>query len=60
MFEKIAGVSIGAGWQSVIAYINIACYYILGVPLGLCLGFAANWGVNVCKFQSLLYYIGHI
>ncbi|KAL4559278.1 hypothetical protein LXL04_031415 [Taraxacum kok-saghyz] len=42
--RTLTGVSVGAGWQSVIAYINIACYYILGVPLGLCLGFAANWG----------------
>nr|XP_043636450.1 protein DETOXIFICATION 29-like [Erigeron canadensis] len=42
----LSGVAIGAGWQAVIAYINIACYYIFGIPLGLCLGFAANWGVK--------------
>ncbi|CAI9266950.1 unnamed protein product [Lactuca saligna] len=42
----LSGVAIGAGWQAVIAYINIACYYIFGVPLGLTLGFVANWGVK--------------
>ncbi|KAI3762840.1 hypothetical protein L1987_53282 [Smallanthus sonchifolius] len=42
----ISGVAIGAGWQAVIAYINIGCYYIFGVPLGLTLGFAINWGVK--------------
>ncbi|KAI3762841.1 hypothetical protein L1987_53283 [Smallanthus sonchifolius] len=42
----LSGVAIGAGWQATIAYINIACYYIFGVPLGLTLGFALNWGVK--------------
>jgi len=42
----LSGVAIGAGWQAAIAYINIACYYVFGVPLGLTLGFAANWGVK--------------
>ncbi|CAI9266951.1 unnamed protein product [Lactuca saligna] len=42
----LSGVAIGAGWQAVIAYINIACYYIFGVPLGLTLGFVADWGVK--------------
>lgn len=41
----LSGVAIGAGWQAVIAYINIACYYIFGIPLGLTLGFAADWGI---------------
>lgn len=43
----VAGVAIGAGWQAVVAYVNIACYYILGVPLGLILGFKLDWGVKV-------------
>ncbi|CAH1442825.1 unnamed protein product [Lactuca virosa] len=42
----LSGVAIGAGWQAVIAYINIACYYIFGVPLGLSLGFLAGWGIK--------------
>ncbi|KAE9454121.1 hypothetical protein C3L33_13980, partial [Rhododendron williamsianum] len=42
----LSGVAIGAGWQAVVAYVNIACYYILGVPLGLILGFKLDWGVK--------------
>ncbi|KAL4559446.1 hypothetical protein LXL04_031584 [Taraxacum kok-saghyz] len=42
----LSGVAIGAGWQAVIAYINIACYYIFGVPLGLFFGFVLDWGVK--------------
>ncbi|GKD48399.1 multi antimicrobial extrusion protein [Tanacetum coccineum] len=41
----LSGVAIGAGWQASIAKINIACYYIFGVPLGLLLGFVADWGI---------------
>ncbi|KAI3684853.1 hypothetical protein L6452_34080 [Arctium lappa] len=42
----LSGVAIGAGWQAVIAYINIACYYVFGIPLGLILGFVADWGIK--------------
>ncbi|XP_058078285.1 protein DETOXIFICATION 20-like [Magnolia sinica] len=36
------GVAIGAGWQSVVAYVNIGCYYVIGVPLGILLGCVAH------------------
>ncbi|KAL3819271.1 hypothetical protein ACJIZ3_005176 [Penstemon smallii] len=39
-------VAIGAGWQALVAYVNIACYYLFGVPLGLILGYAINMGVK--------------
>ncbi|XAR65107.1 hypothetical protein NMG60_11009083 [Bertholletia excelsa] len=42
----LSGVAIGAGWQAYVAYVNIACYYLLGVPLGLVLGYALDWGVT--------------
>ncbi|KAK4429793.1 protein DETOXIFICATION 30 [Sesamum alatum] len=35
----LSGVAIGAGWQALIAYVNIVCYYVFGVPLGLILGY---------------------
>ncbi|XP_027362833.1 protein DETOXIFICATION 29-like [Abrus precatorius] len=41
----LSGVAIGAGWQIAVAYINIACYYLFGVPLGLILGFKFDLGV---------------
>ncbi|PSS28522.1 Protein DETOXIFICATION like [Actinidia chinensis var. chinensis] len=42
----LSGVAIGAGWQAVVAYVNIACYYLFGVPLGLLLGYKLDWGVK--------------
>ncbi|XP_028769376.1 protein DETOXIFICATION 29-like isoform X2 [Neltuma alba] len=41
----LSGVAIGAGWQTAVAYVNIACYYLFGVPLGLVLGYILNLGV---------------
>ncbi|OWM89671.1 hypothetical protein CDL15_Pgr024419 [Punica granatum] len=41
-----AGVAVGAGWQAAVAYVNIACYYLFGVPLGLIMGYKLGWGVE--------------
>ncbi|WCJ27663.1 MATE efflux family protein [Euphorbia peplus] len=38
----LTGVAIGAGRQSMVAYINITSYYFVGVPLGIVLGYVAN------------------
>ncbi|KAH7673584.1 multidrug resistance protein MATE family protein [Dioscorea alata] len=35
----LSGVAIGAGWQSLVAFINTGCYYLLGLPIGAVLGF---------------------
>ncbi|KAF5739410.1 protein TRANSPARENT TESTA 12 [Tripterygium wilfordii] len=42
----LSGVAIGAGWQSIVAYINVACYYIVGLPAGILLGFTFKFGVQ--------------
>lgn len=42
----LSGVAVGAGRQSTVAYINIGSYYIIGVPLGVVLGYAANLEVQ--------------
>ncbi|RDY06813.1 Protein DETOXIFICATION 29, partial [Mucuna pruriens] len=42
----LSGVAIGAGWQAIVAYVNIACYYLFGIPMGLILGYNVNWGVK--------------
>ncbi|WJX39708.1 Protein DETOXIFICATION 32 [Trifolium repens] len=40
------GVAIGAGWQAVVAYVNIACYYLFGIPVGQILGYKVDLGVK--------------
>ena len=52
-----AGVAIGAGWQTVVAYVNIGCYYLFGVPLGLVLGFKLNLGVLVSSYHPLILFL---
>ncbi|KAE8679885.1 hypothetical protein F3Y22_tig00111393pilonHSYRG00057 [Hibiscus syriacus] len=52
----LSGVAVGAGWQSLVAYINIGCYYIFGLPAGILLGFTFGFGVMVnflYQFQPL-------
>ncbi|KMT16203.1 hypothetical protein BVRB_3g053620 [Beta vulgaris subsp. vulgaris] len=41
----ISGVAIGGGWQGLVANINLASYYVFGLPLGYILGYVANFGV---------------
>ncbi|KAI5679251.1 hypothetical protein M9H77_10201 [Catharanthus roseus] len=43
---SLSGVAIGAGWQAYVAYVNIICYYVLGIPLGIVLGFIFNASVK--------------
>uniref|UniRef100_A0A0D9VVU2 Protein DETOXIFICATION n=1 Tax=Leersia perrieri TaxID=77586 RepID=A0A0D9VVU2_9ORYZ len=42
----LSGVAVGCGWQQFVAYVNIGCYYIVGVPLGVLLGFVLKLGVK--------------
>lgn len=42
-----AGGAVGAGRQSIVAYVNICSYYIVGVPLGVVLGYVAHLEVKV-------------
>ncbi|KAG5545549.1 hypothetical protein RHGRI_017900 [Rhododendron griersonianum] len=35
----LSGVAVGCGWQAFVAYVNVGCYYLIGVPLGVLLGF---------------------
>ncbi|XP_057954508.1 protein DETOXIFICATION 41-like isoform X2 [Malania oleifera] len=41
----LSGVAIGCGWQAVVAYVNLATYYIIGLPIGCVLGFKTSLGV---------------
>ncbi|CAN0899197.1 Protein DETOXIFICATION 33 [Linum grandiflorum] len=40
------GVAVGAGWQHQVAWINIVCYYVFGLPIGAVLGYRSNLGVQ--------------
>ncbi|XP_026444054.1 protein DETOXIFICATION 27-like [Papaver somniferum] len=42
----LSGVAVGSGWQASVAYINIGCYYIIGLPLGATLGWIFHLGVG--------------
>ncbi|PSS34303.1 Protein DETOXIFICATION like [Actinidia chinensis var. chinensis] len=42
----ISGVAVGGGWQALVAYINLGCYYIFGLPLGYFLGYVMELGVK--------------
>lgn len=41
------GVAVGCGWQALVAYVNVGCYYIVGIPLGCLLGFYFDLGAAV-------------
>ncbi|KMZ66388.1 MATE efflux family protein, expressed [Zostera marina] len=36
----------GAGWQRVVAYVNLGCYYLIGIPLGIVLVYELHLGVK--------------
>lgn len=57
----ITGVAVGAGWQWLVAYVNVGCYYIVGLPLGFLLGTKLNMGVMVSSVLLLfiLRYVNH-
>ncbi|CAD5175671.1 unnamed protein product [Musa acuminata subsp. malaccensis] len=42
----LSGVAVGCGWQAFVAYVNVGCYYIVGVPAGCLLGFKFGLGVK--------------
>ncbi|KAL2334753.1 hypothetical protein Fmac_015966 [Flemingia macrophylla] len=42
----MSGVAVGSGWQVMVGYINLACYYIIGLPIGVFLGFKQHLGIK--------------
>ncbi|KAH6789237.1 MATE efflux family protein [Perilla frutescens var. frutescens] len=42
----ISGVAIGGGWQGLVAFINLTCYYVIGLPIGFLLGYKTRLGVQ--------------
>ncbi|CAH8345332.1 unnamed protein product [Eruca vesicaria subsp. sativa] len=39
----LSGVAVGCGWQTFVAYVNIGCYYVVGIPVGCILGFTFDF-----------------
>lgn len=53
----LSGVAIGSGWQAIVAYVNVAAYYFIGLPIGCVLGFKTSlaaagiwWGLIIGVF----------
>ncbi|KAG0478960.1 hypothetical protein HPP92_013679 [Vanilla planifolia] len=42
----LSGVAVGCGWQTFVAYVNVCCYYIVGIPAGVLLGFDFGFGLG--------------
>ena len=42
-----AGVAVGAGLQSIVAVLNLCCYYVIGIPIGILLAYVADLEVKV-------------
>uniref|UniRef100_A0A6N2MB36 Protein DETOXIFICATION n=1 Tax=Salix viminalis TaxID=40686 RepID=A0A6N2MB36_SALVM len=40
----LSGVAVGCGWQAFVAYVNVGCYYVVGIPFGTLFGFYFNLG----------------
>lgn len=42
----LSGVAVGCGWQAFVAYVNVGCYYGVGIPIGCLLGFKFKLGAK--------------
>ncbi|KAL1208406.1 Protein DETOXIFICATION 21 [Cardamine amara subsp. amara] len=42
----LSGVAVGAGWQGYVTYVNLTCYYLVGIPTGVFLGYVVGFQVK--------------
>ncbi|XP_017976260.1 PREDICTED: protein DETOXIFICATION 24 [Theobroma cacao] len=42
----LSGIATGAGLQSMVAYVNLGSYYVIGIPIGILLGYVAHLQVK--------------
>ena len=54
VYYTMTGVAIGTGQQKIVAYVNIACYYVIGIPIGVVLGYVVDLQVKVSKSFFLI------
>jgi len=55
------GVAVGCGWQTFVAYVNVGCYYGIGIPLGVVMGFVFKFNAKVYSISNsmLLFDLSH-
>lgn len=46
IYPVFSGVAVGAGLQATVAIINLVCFYIIGLPVGILLGYVASLQVK--------------
>ncbi|GFP82097.1 protein transparent testa 12 [Phtheirospermum japonicum] len=51
IYPVLSGVAIGAGLQTKVAFINLICFYLIGLPIGVVLGY-------IFRFQVVGIWIG--
>ncbi|XP_062200245.1 protein DETOXIFICATION 30-like isoform X2 [Phragmites australis] len=44
IWPLLSGVAVGSGLQVFVAFINVGCYYLVGIPLGVLFGFKLKLG----------------
>ncbi|XP_058069600.1 protein DETOXIFICATION 33-like [Magnolia sinica] len=42
----LSGVAVGAGWQAVVSYVNLGCYFLVGLSAAALLGYKFDLGVK--------------
>lgn len=46
IYPVLTGVAVGAGVQSMVAFVNLGSYYAIGLPIGILLGYVAHLQVT--------------
>ncbi|KAK1306804.1 hypothetical protein QJS10_CPA10g00027 [Acorus calamus] len=54
-----SGVAVGAGWQTTVAYINIGCYYLVGLTSAFLMGLRFGLGLEVISVIQLFVIVFH-
>lgn len=46
IYPVLSGVAVGAGLQGTVAIVNLVCYYVIGIPVGVLLGYVFDLQVK--------------
>ncbi|XP_010270616.1 PREDICTED: protein DETOXIFICATION 33-like [Nelumbo nucifera] len=56
----LSGVAIGAGWQAIVSYINIGCYFLVGLTSAIIMGYKFNLGIKGIWGGMLLGFVAQL